>query len=39
VLWDIDRADPALLTHGMTVQFRVGAPRGVGAPPARGGGS
>lgn len=22
VLWDIDRADPALLTHGMTVQFR-----------------
>jgi KipI family sensor histidine kinase inhibitor len=23
VLWDIDRADPALLTQGMTVQFRV----------------
>jgi KipI family sensor histidine kinase inhibitor len=22
VLWDIDRADPALLTHGMTVQFQ-----------------
>src|ERR1700731_1757229 len=33
VLWDIDRADPALLTDGMTVQFRVGAP------PARGGAS